>query len=64
MHTTHKDQKPFALGALAGAALIAWVGFGTFNWKTPGKAETLAKQQINAGKDSPARMTKLQATDR
>jgi hypothetical protein len=80
MYTIHKDQKPFALGALAGAALIVWVGFGTFNWKTPGKAETLAKQQIsaaltadhaqiclaqfNAGKDSPARMTKLQATDR
>jgi hypothetical protein len=37
MYTTHKDQKPFALGALAGAALIAWVGFGTFNWKPPAR---------------------------
>ncbi len=76
----HKDAKPFALGVLAGAGLIAWIGFGALNWKTPGKAETLAKRQVDtavmasqaqicsaqfsAGKDGAGRMVTLKASDR
>jgi len=40
--------KPFSLGALAGAALLAWVGFDALGWKLNSAAETLAKRQAEA----------------
>jgi hypothetical protein len=40
--------KPFSLGALAGAALLAWVGFDALGWKSNSAAETLAKRQAEA----------------
>ena len=43
-----KDTKPFLLGALAGALLLAWVGFQLVGWQSPGVAERLAKTQTNA----------------
>jgi len=39
--------KPFSLGALAGAVVIAWVGFDALGWKTSGAAETLGKRQAD-----------------
>ncbi|MBI2319123.1 MAG: hypothetical protein HYU75_19530 [Betaproteobacteria bacterium] len=39
------DTKPFSLGALAGAVLIAWVGFSGLGWKTSSAADRLIKQQ-------------------
>ena len=41
----HKDAKPFGLGALIGAVLVAWVGFDAMGWKTAVAAETLGKRQ-------------------
>jgi hypothetical protein len=43
----HKDTKPFCLGALVGAFLIAWAGFDLLGWKTGGAHETLAKRQAD-----------------
>ena len=75
----HKDTSPFCLGALAGAVLIAWVGFDALGWKTGAAAETLAKRQadtavisayahicsaqFNGAKDLPVRLAELQKTD-
>jgi hypothetical protein len=39
--------KPFSLGALAGAILIAWVGFDALGWKTASTSETIAKRQAD-----------------
>ncbi|MSP96204.1 MAG: hypothetical protein EXR29_03060 [Betaproteobacteria bacterium] len=75
----HKDTVPFCLGALAGAILIAWVGFDALGWKTSSAAEALSKKnsesavvlayaricsaQFNAAKDLPARLAELQKVD-
>ena len=40
--------KPFCLGALAGAVLVAWVGFDALGWKTNGTAEALSKRNADA----------------
>ena len=40
--------KPFSLGALAGAALLAWVGFDALGWKLNSAAETLATRKADA----------------
>lgn len=45
--TMHKDTKPFLLGGLAGAVLVAWVGFELVGWKSPGNSEKLARGQAN-----------------
>lgn len=76
----HKGTKPFCLGALAGAVLIAWVGFDALGWKTAGASETLAKRQadgavaaayaricsaqFNAAKDLPVRLAELRKAER
>jgi hypothetical protein len=76
----HKDTKPFCLGALVGALLIAWVGFDLFGWKTGGASETLAKRQadgavvaaharicsarFNSAGNLPVRLAELQKTER
>ena len=39
----HKDTKPFLLGILVGALLLAWLGFEQIGWKTGGASERLAK---------------------
>jgi hypothetical protein len=36
--------KPFCLGALAGAVLVAWVGFDALGWKSSSTAEGLSKR--------------------
>lgn len=36
--------KPFCLGALAGAVLVAWVGFDALGWKSSGAAEASSKR--------------------
>jgi hypothetical protein len=36
--------KPFCLGALAGAVLVAWVGFDALGWKTSSTAEANSKR--------------------
>ncbi len=43
-----EGTKPFSLGALAGAALLVWVGFDGLGWKTSGNVNTLAKKQAEA----------------
>jgi len=76
----HKDWKPFALGALAGAVLFTWIGFDALGWKTGSAAETLAKRQadgaviaayarvcsaqFNNAKDLPARLETLKKSER
>ena len=40
--------KPFCLGALAGAALIGWVGFDALGWKLSSTAEALSKRNADA----------------
>jgi hypothetical protein len=40
--------KPFSLGALAGAVIIAWTGFDALGWKTAGTSEMLGKRQADA----------------
>jgi hypothetical protein len=37
--------KPFSLGALAGAVLVAWIGFDALGWKSSSTAEALSKRQ-------------------
>ena len=75
-----KDTKPFLLGALAGAALIAWIGFDLVGWKTGGTSEKLAKRQADgavvaaqaricsaqfkSATNLPARLAELQKTER
>jgi hypothetical protein len=39
--------KPFCLGALAGAVLVAWVGFDAFGWKLNSTAEALSKRNAD-----------------
>ena len=76
----HKDTKPFCLGAVAGAVLIAWVGFDALGWKTGATSDTLAKRQadgavvaaharicsaqFNGAKNFPARLAELRKTER
>ena len=75
-----KDTKPFCLGALAGAVLIAWLGFDVFGWVLGRTAEAQAKKrsevavnaayagicaaQFRAGKDFQERLAALGKTDR
>ena len=75
-----KVAKPFLLGALAGALLLAWVGFQLVGWKAPGDAERQAKRQtetavstalakicsvqFNAAANVPERLAELQKTER
>jgi hypothetical protein len=40
--------KQFCLGALAGAALIAWIGFDALGWKLNSAAEALANRKAEA----------------
>jgi hypothetical protein len=72
--------KPFCLGALAGAVLIAWVGFDALGWKSSGTAEALSKrqaetavasalasicsQQFKSGSQYSAQLAVLAKTDR
>ena len=78
--TIPKDTKPFLLGALAGAVLVAWVGFDAGGWKTGDTAAKLAKKQadgaviaaqaricsfqFNGAANLPARLAELQKTER
>ncbi len=78
--TIQKDAKSFLLGALAGALLLAWVGFQLVGWKTPGDAERQAKRQtdtavstalakicsvqFNSAANLPQRLAELQKTER
>ena len=75
----HKGTNPFLLGALAGALLLAWVGFELLGWKTGGDSERHAKRQanvavvaalaricsvqFNSGTNLPARLAELQKTE-
>ncbi|HTD89423.1 MAG TPA: hypothetical protein VK663_02085 [Burkholderiales bacterium] len=43
-----KETKPFLLGALAGAVLLAWVGFQLVGWKSPSTFDRLVKGQTDA----------------
>lgn len=72
--------KPFSLGALAGAVLVAWVGFDALGWKTAAAAESLIKRQsdsavvaayakicsaqFSSAKDLPARLAALEKVER
>lgn len=76
----HKDTKPFLLGLLVGALLLAWVGFELAGWTTVGTAERLAKKQaegavatalgkicsaqFNSAANLPERLAALQKTER
>lgn len=77
--TMHKDTKPFLLGSLAGAVLLAWVGFQFVGWKSAGDSERLAKGQtdtavsaalakicsvqFNSAANLPERLAVLQKTE-
>lgn len=72
--------KPFCLGALAGAALIGWVGFDALGWKLSSAVDALAKRQADTavvaalasicserfknGSDFSVRLAALEKTDR
>jgi len=74
------ETKPFCVGALAGAVLISWVGFGSMGWKLNSAAERLAKTQeesaviaayaqicsarFSAAANLPVRLVELEKTDR
>jgi len=74
------ETKPFCVGALAGAVLISWVGFGAMGWKLNSTADGLAKaqaekaviaayaqicsSQFSAANDLPFRIATLGKTDR
>jgi len=74
----HKDTRPFLLGAVVGALLIAYIGFDMLGWKTRGASEGLAKRQadvaavaalaricsaqFNSAPNLPARLAELQKT--
>jgi hypothetical protein len=75
-----KDAKPFLVGALAGAVLLAWVGFQLVGWKSPSASERLIKTQADAAMiaelskicsvqfnnapNLPARLAELKKTER
>ena len=75
-----KYAQPFLLGALAGALLLAWIGFQLVGWKAPGDAERQAKRQtdaavasalakicsvqFNSAANLPERLAELQKTER
>ena len=75
-----KETKPALLGALAGAGLIAWIGFDLAGWKTSGDTQRLGKKQSEGAvvtalaricatqftnaANRPARMAELQKTER
>ena len=42
--TLPAGTKQYCLGALAGAVLVAWVGFDAFGWKLASTAEALSKR--------------------
>ena len=74
------ETKPFSLGVLAGAVLVAWVGFGGLNWKTSSAADRISKQeaekavvvayaqicsaQFSKAGNLPIRLASLEKTDR
>lgn len=74
------ETKPFSLGALAGAALISWVGFSGLGWMSSGTADRLIKQkaeaavvvaysricsaQFSSASNLPVRLAALEKTDR
>lgn len=76
----HKDTKPFLLGVLAGALLIAWGGFELVGWKTSSASARLAKGQaeaavatalgkicsvqFNSAPNVPERLAELKKTER
>ena len=78
--TLPKETKPFLLGALAGAVLVAWIGFDLGGWKTGDTSAKLAKRQadgavvatqaricsfqFNGATNLPARLAELQKTER
>jgi hypothetical protein len=75
-----EGAKPFGLGALAGAVLVAWVGFDALGWKSNSTAETLAsrkadtavvaayasvcREQFKQGADFPVRLAALEKAER
>jgi hypothetical protein len=72
--------KHFCVGALAGAALLGWVGFDSLGWKLNSTAEALAnrkaetavvaafasicRDQFTKGTDFPVRLAALEKVDR
>lgn len=76
----HKDTLPFALGALAGAVLISYLGFNHMGWTLGSTASSLAKRQselavvgayaqicsaqFSSAKTQPLQMVQLQKIDR
>lgn len=72
--------KSFCLGALAGAVLVAWVGFDALGWKSSSTAESLSKrnadtavvaalasicsEQFKKGAQFPAQLAVLAKTER
>ena len=75
----HKDTIPFAVGALAGAVLVTWVGFDAMGWKTANASDALVKRgsevavvaayahictaRFNEAKDVPGRLADLQKVE-
>lgn len=43
------NKTPFLLGAFVGAAIIPMIGFGFFNWKLDGKAQSMAREAAVTG---------------
>jgi hypothetical protein len=39
--------KPFCMGALAAAILVAWVGFDALGWKTASSSDAIAKRHAD-----------------
>lgn len=74
------ETKPFALGAVAGAVLISWVGFSGLGWMSSSTADRLIKQQadnaivvayaricsaqFSSASNLPVRLAALEKTDR
>jgi hypothetical protein len=72
--------KPFTWGAVAGAVLVAWVGFDALGWKSNSTAENLAsrkaesavvaalasicREQFMKGDEYAARLAALEKLDR
>jgi hypothetical protein len=72
--------KPFCLGALAGAILVAWVGFDALGWKSSSTAEAISKrhadtavtaalasicsEQFKRGSQFPVQLAALAKTER
>lgn len=75
-----KETNPFCLGVLAGAIVVAWVGFDALGWKTASAAETLSKRhseeavvaayahicdaRFSSAKDLPVRLAELEKSER